>query len=274
MRTLISLLILLAGLSTGRINAQKANSGDCPDRLPKDLKLDESIVRSYRMSTNYYDYDQGNNTLRKQRLTGILSYEGDSAQWKEVYYSSSGAFEIKAPQAKKMNLLQGFTYQPDAKVLTGTFFREHLPEAGPLVMNLIWDALAFHALAYECWDSLRLNEEYRATAMNAEMEIAAIGTFENRDIRITWIGTTEINNETCAILKYSAMNNLLDVNYENLSMKGKSHYWGKIYVSLSDKQIEYATLTEDVFAEVKPAGADDTIPTYTARTIHLSRLQK
>ena len=31
--------------------------------------------------------------------------------------------------------------------------------------------------------------------------------------------------------------------------QGRSHYWGDIWVSLKDKQIEYATLLEDVLVE-------------------------
>ena len=41
-----------------------------------------------------------------------------------------------------------------------------------------------------------------------------------------------------------------------MTLKGRSHYWGEIWVSLSSKQIEYATLQEDVLGEMKLAGQE------------------
>jgi len=39
-----------------------------------------------------------------------------------------------------------------------------------------------------------------------------------------------------------------------MNFQGRSHYWGDIWVSLEDKQIEYATLYEDVLLEFKLPG--------------------
>jgi hypothetical protein len=39
-----------------------------------------------------------------------------------------------------------------------------------------------------------------------------------------------------------------------MSFQGRSHYWGEIWLSLEDKQIEYATLYEDVLLEFKLPG--------------------
>ena len=36
-----------------------------------------------------------------------------------------------------------------------------------------------------------------------------------------------------------------------MTLTGRSHYWGEIWVSLATKQIEYATLQEDVLGEMK-----------------------
>ena len=81
-----------------------------------------------------------------------------------------------------------------------------------------------------------------------------------------------MNNEICAILKYIAMNNPLKIELENMSLSGRSHYWGEVYVSLIDKQIEYASLTEDVLTDVKIKGQPNNVRGYTIRTINLSRV--
>ncbi|MDR1406601.1 MAG: hypothetical protein LBJ23_00970 [Tannerella sp.] len=272
MKTSILFSVLLLAFSINAANAQKEIPAAYLKLLPNDLKLDNSIVRSYRMTTDYYDFDLNSNFLAKRRITGIITYETDSAQWKDVYYAESKVQDETFSQGEKQHFLQDFKYRPNENVLTSEFFSDYLPEANPFVMNLIWDALGFDALAYCCWDSLKLNEEFLSKNINSELKIA-IGTFENRDIRITWLGITKINGKICAVLKYSAMNNPLKLEYGNMSMSGRSHYWGEIYVSLSDKQIEYANLMEDVITDVNIKGREKNILGYTTRYINLSKIK-
>lgn len=272
MKTSILFSVVLITFSVATAKAQKRKEINYLNQLPKELQLDNSTARSYDMVTDYYDFDLKCNFLRKRRIAGALTYERDSAQWKDVYFSESRRIDSGFPAGKKIGFLQNFKYHPDAHILTPGFFEDNLPGADPLVMNLVWDAICFDAMAYSCWDSLKLNEEFRAKDMNFEFTIADIGTFENKDIKITWVGITQINNEICAILKYSVMNNPLDIDYENMQMSGRSHYWGEVYVSLSDKQIEYANLTEDIFTDVKLKWQESSILGYTVRYITLSKV--
>ncbi|MDR0743781.1 MAG: hypothetical protein LBF05_05450 [Tannerella sp.] len=195
---LLSFVISITAVNTA-VNAQKENPVNYLSCLPAGLTLDRSVARSYRMTTDYYNFDLKSNFSEKNRLTGSIIYTGDSALWKDVYYAESDALGAAFPTGIKKNFLQNFKYRPDEKVLTAEFFKNNLPEAAPLIMNLIWDALAFDALAYCCWDSLKLGKEFSPQEMNSEVKLADIGTFENKDIKITWLGITEINNEICAI---------------------------------------------------------------------------
>ena len=270
----IALCVTFLVLSIHLANAQQVNPTDYLQRLPDNIKTDKTVESSYQMTTDHYDFDLKSNFSGKRRLTGVISYKGDSAQWKDVFYAESKELEADFPIGVKIDIMQNFTYQPDEKVLTTEFFQTNLPKATVGIMNLIWDALAFDVLAYSCWDSLKLNKEFRAINMNSEFEIANFGTFENRDIRITWLGITEINNQLCAILKYSVMNNPLKIDFDdNTSMIGRSHYWGEVYVSLSDKQIEYASLTEDIVTDVKMKGQANNMLGYTVRTIHFVKVK-
>jgi hypothetical protein len=192
-------------------------------------------------------------------------------QWNDVFISNSNVFDAEYPTGISKDFMQNFRYLPGDETLTPEFFENNLPEADILIMNLIWDALGFDVMAYSCWDSLTLNNEYRAIDTNSEVKIANIGTFENKDIRITWIGITKMNNKLCAIMKYSVMNNPLKVELENMTMTGRSHYWGEVYVSLSDKHIEHVNLYEDVLTDIKMQGFSDNILGYTVRTIVLSK---
>lgn len=274
MKTTFIYLALLFLISINTAKAQQENLLNYLTSLPTDLVLDKSVKRSYEMITDYYNYDLKSNFLNKERLTGCITYEGDSAQWKDVYHAKSKVLDAVYPQGEKKDFLQGFKYKQDEKVVTPEFFKNNLPEADPLTMNLIWDALGFDALAYyDYWDSLKLGKEFQAKNMNFEVQIADFGTFENKDIRITWLGITKVGDKICAILKYSVMNNPVNVNFENISMSGRSHYWGEIYVSLSDKQIEQVNLMEDVVTDTNIKGQADNILGYTVRTISFSRTE-
>jgi len=270
-----SILFLAGLLFVNYAFGQTKDVKDYLKQLPKDLKLDNSSVRSYEIITDYYNYNLASEFLGKKRVAGIVSYglENDSARWENVYTSDSGVLDAEYPQTPYKDFMQGFTYIPDDRVVTPEFARNHLPEADTFIMNLVWDALCFDVIAYSDWNSLSLNKEYQARNMNSEVEIANFGTFENKDIRITWLGVTEMNNKICAILKYAVMNNPVKMKLENMSMNGRSHYWGEIYVSLSDKQIEYATLSEDVLTDIKMSGVPDPIIGYTIRYITFSRVK-
>lgn len=270
MNTLNLFLVSMMLLVTNCIFSQTVTPSTYFESLPA-IKLDKSQARSYHMITDYYDFDLAGNFLMKKRIAGDLRCKNDSVQWKNVYFSNSKNLDDAFPEGEKVNHMENFKYHQRSDIIPADFFIKNLPEADPLTMNLIWDVLAFEVFAYDHWDSLKLNTEYRAVNGNNELEIA-YGTFENKDIRITWLGTTKINNEICAILKYSVMNNLLNLKYENMKIKGRSHYWGEVYVSLSDKQIEYVNLTEDVLMEIKEEGKSKSDVQYTVRYITMSKL--
>lgn len=270
MKTLnLFLALMLMASITHRVLSQTENASAYLGSLPA-IELDKSQVRSYYMITDYYDFGLGGDFRVKTRILGDLTCENDSVKWKDVHVSHSKSFDADFSDKTKVGYMENFKYRQGAEIIPADFFTKNLPEADPLAMNLIWDVLAFEVIAYEHWDSLHLNKEFRAMNMNSKLEIA-YGTFENRDLRITWLGVTEFNNEICAILKYSVMNNPLDLVYGDFAMKGRSHYWGEIYVSLSDKQIEQVNLTEDVLMEVKANDQPESDIKYTVRYITMMK---
>jgi hypothetical protein len=59
------------------------------------------------------------------------------------------------------------------------------------------------------------------------------------------------------LLQYESLFNPLDINTPAMQMKGRTNYWGNIWVSLEDKQIEHATLYEDGLMEMLFAGQSE-----------------
>jgi len=88
------------------------------------------------------------------------------------------------------------------------------------------------------------------------VDMPGIGTFQNRDVQLTWIGRSRRNGQDCAVIDYRAFFNPLSVANGGMTLTGRSHYWGQIWVALATRQGEYATLYEEVLGEMKLAGQD------------------
>ncbi len=245
---------------------------EIPDSLPKNLVIDKSTPQTYKMTTDYYDYDLQANFNHKARIVGNFTcyLPNDSVQWNNVYISESNRLNDAFPKGKKQMAFENFEYIQSNKVLNEAFF-SRLPNIDFRLKNLVWDMIGFFALAYPNWNSLQLNTTFNAKTLNGEVNLSNNGTFENKEMQLKWIGVTKMNGEPCAIIKYSQMNGKLNVELENMSMKGRSHYWGEIYVSLVDKQIEYATLKEDVVTDVLLKGQTNRFLGYTVRNITLEK---
>jgi len=269
-KTILSVIALTGICLCG--NAQNLTFPDIPRELPRDLVPDSTVVRCYEMVTEYQDYDLKGNFQRKTRITADYTSgleNGTTVCWNNVFLAQTYEEYADFSMGTKQELMEGFSYAPAGNIESATFF-DAIPGAGIMHKNLVWDMVAIEGFAYWYWDDLRMNVEYKAGSLNAPVDLAGEGTFTNKDIRIQWIGITVINGEICAIIKYYTMNNLLNVKTGDISVTGRSHYWGEVYVSLQDKEIEFATLFEDVITEVIMPGQPD-FSGYTVRYITLKR---
>ncbi|HOP04940.1 MAG TPA: hypothetical protein PLE67_10735 [Tenuifilaceae bacterium] len=268
-RLIITSLVLL---SVGKTIFGQVVDKEILNQLPRNIEIDKSKPKSYTMTTDYYDYDLQANFIRKSRVIGNLTcyLKGDTVKWNNVFISQTSDFDAPFPKGQNQSCFENFKYVQSEKILGEETFSK-IPQIDFRLKNLVWDMFGFEIFAYAYWDSLELNKEFCNHELNSEVEMAKDGTFENKEVKLTWIGITKVNNELCAIIKYSQMNGKLSLNLENIRMKGRSHYWGEVYVSLSDKQIEYATLSEDVISDVTIKGGPENILGYTVRKIELEK---
>ena len=268
-KLIITSLVLL---SVGETVFGQVVDKEILNQLPKNIEIDKSKPKSYIMTTDYYDYDLQANFLRKSRVIGDFTcyLSGDSVKWNNVFISQISDFDAPFPKGHNQSYFENFKYVQSEKILGEETFSK-IPQIDFRLKNLVWDMFGFEIFAYLYWDSLELNKEFCNHVLNSEVEMAKDGTFENKELKLTWIGITKVNNELCAIIKYSQMNGKLSLNLENIKMKGRSHYWGEVYVSLNDKQIEYATLSEDVITDVTIKGRPENILGYTVRKIELAK---
>jgi hypothetical protein len=85
-----------------------------------------------------------------------------------------------------------------------------------------------------------------------------VGTFHSRDVVLEWVGRSQRNGQDCALIRYQSFFNPLEIASGGMTLKGRSDYWGEIWVSLATKQIEYSTLYEVVVGEMKLPGENAT----------------
>ncbi len=260
-------------LTTLHVQGQNDCSKRYLEKLPSDLKLENGVPQKYLMTTDYFDYDLFGNFIKKMRITGEYTrgLENGYAKWNNVRIANSQNLNEAFPEGEKKSVMENFTYLPSGDITDESFFKD-IPQADILLKNLVWDMVGLESFAWLNWDQLKLNQEFSARDVNFEFDLAGEGTFENKDIRLKWIGITQINNEICAIIKYIALNNPFTVDNPQVTVKGRTHYWGNIYVSLEDKQIEYTELHEDMVMDVKIPGQEQSNQVNTVRYIYLERI--
>jgi hypothetical protein len=173
--------------------------------------------------------------------------------WKNVTVAeSNGPEELSAP-GQKREFMEGFRYRIGPGRLDDTMktdFFKGFPPTAVFERNLVWDTGMLEMFGQDQFEHLKLNVPYRLIS-SQDVHMPGVGTFQNRDVVLTWTGRSRRNGTECALIEYRAFFNPLEIANGAMTLKGRSHYWGEIWVSLSTKQIEYATLYEDVLGELK-----------------------
>lgn len=247
-----TVILFLAVLITTASFGKKKTTLNVPETLPSKLELNDEL-QTFKVTTTHYNGDIFGNFFNKQQVYGEYTrgLPGGKVKWNNVTLATSMSMDRNAtfPEGISIGYMEDFTYTPDENMIKADKF-ETFTEHSAFTKNLVWDMLGIEGFAWAYWDKLKLNESYSTPDMNGKIDLAGQGFFENKDIRLTYTGVSFRNGEKCAIIDYRTMNNPLEVKYEGMNMKGRSHYWGKIWVSLEDKQIEHAVLYEDVIMEM------------------------
>jgi hypothetical protein len=130
----------------------------------------------------------------------------------------------------------------------------------------------FESFAWLHFDSLQLNIPYHARIYDRNVSLAGSGYFKNNDVKLTWTGISKMNGRNCVLIGFEAMDNLLSIETDSMKARGRSHYWGNIWVSLEDKQLAGAWMNEDVMLEISFQGANKQLMN-TTRKITVEQLK-
>ena len=265
-RTASAFSVILLALPMASLQAQSPSTHSASLQawtLPQGIVVKDVGPRSYRFTVDYNVANTKGEVSHRSRLTGDYTrgLPAGEVQWRNVAQAEADGATAPFGAPQKRDFMEGFRYRNDiASTMKPDFFKAFPPSA-VFERNLVWDTGMIEMFGQNYFDRLKLNEPYHSNANDVNMpdvNMPDVGTFHNRDIVLTWIGRSIRNGQDCALIRYEAFFNPLDLANGGMTLQGRSDYWGEIWVSLATKQIEYGTLYENVAGEMKLPGQEKT----------------
>ena len=272
---LLAIILLTIGGTTGQTISGKGDK--VFKMIPANLPLPATPQR-YSVTTDYFNHTLQGTFVDKIRVSGTFTTNlpQNKEMWNNVSVAKSNKLNDPFDAGEAQNYMENFTYEPSDKILQPDFFKD-FPYEAVQVKNLVWDMAGIEAFAWGHLDSLKLNKLYEVKKMNGEVPLAGLGTFTNNNIQLIWKGVSLMNNELCALVDFRAMDNPLSVNLKmgekDFSLKGTSHYWGTVYLSLKEKRFEYVELLENVMMEIRWSDQPASQYVYTTRFMKVKKLE-
>jgi hypothetical protein len=258
MRMRIKASVLIAGLAIWAATGLPGQSKPAQTwNLPQGTTVKDSGPRTYRFVVDYNTANTKGEIIYRQRVTGEYTrgLPGGEVMWKNVSLANAVGATASFDAPQKSDFMEGFRYRNDmATTMTPDFFKGFPPTA-VMQRNLVWDTGMIEMFGQNYFDHLKLNEPYQMLS-NQDVNIPDVGTFRNHNVVLQWIGRSQRNGQQCALIKYQAFFNPVQIATGGMTLNGRSDYWGEIWVSLETRQIEYSTLNESVVGEMKLPGQD------------------
>ena len=225
--------------------------------LPHGTLVIDNGPRTYRFTVEYFTANTVGEITGRQRIIGeyTRALPDGNVVWKNVTEAKADGATAPYGPPEKREFMEGFRYLRNNKEAADTFapdFFKNFPPTAVFERNLVWDTEMIEDFGQKHFDELKLNQPTHALSSEA-IKMPGVGKFQNRDIELEWVGKSQRNGKDCALIAYSAFFNPLEVD-NGVKLKGRSHYWGHIWVALETRQIEFATLDEDVLGELTLPG--------------------
>lgn len=235
--------------------------------LPQGITVKDNGPRTYRFTVEYNTANRTGEIVHRQRLTGEYTrgLAGGEVIWKNVIQAEADGPTGEYGPGQKRDFMEGFRYRNDLAATMQPDFFKTFPPTAVFERNLVWDTGMMEHFGQEFFGKLKLNEPLHAGASQTE-NMPNVGVFQNRDIVLEWTGRSRRNDQDCAVIQYQAFFNPLEIVNGGMTLKGRSDYWGTIWVSLGTKQIEYGTLYENVMGEMTLPGQSSPLPVSVFRS--------
>ncbi|MDD4603777.1 MAG: hypothetical protein PHF97_08220 [Bacteroidales bacterium] len=243
-------------LFTNCLFAQKSSIDRYFLLRPSEIKARKSGIQLYDVSLKWQNLDALNGNkmnCNAVKATYVVGLENDSVCWKDVNLAQIDDFQQEGHKGTNLPAFDGFTYKVNETNFLKEDFYQIIPlEQRDLAKWLVSDAIQMQGLAWYVFDSLEYNRPFIPTILNNyDVKFKDWVTFTSRYQKLIWSGIAEYDDKVCAIVKFESLYNPVKIENNQMSVKGRSLYYGEIWISLSDKQVEYASMAEDVIMKLK-----------------------
>ena len=225
--------------------------------LPQGTTVKDNGPRTYRFTVVYNTANTRGEIIHRQRLTGEYTrgLPGGEVVWKNVTQADADGATAPFAAAQKRDFMEGFRYVDDISSTMKPEFFKGFPPTAVFERGLVWDTGMIENFGQDFFDHLKLNEPYQILS-DQDVNMPDVGRFRNHNVVLEWVGHSRRNDQDCALISYEAFLNPVEIANGGMTLKGRSEYWGQIWVSLATKQIEYGTINESVVGEMKLPGQD------------------
>jgi hypothetical protein len=218
---------------------------------PRDIKSRDSEIQKYDVTLKWQNLDaiSGNKiNCNAVKATYIVGLDDDYVGWKNVSLAQIENFEQKQYKGSDLPSFNDFIYKAmDTAFLSEEFYKNIPIEQRDLAKWLVSDAVQMQGLAWYVFDSLEFKKDFEPKLLeNHNVRFEDWVTFTSRYQKLVWSGITKHNDEICAIVKFESYYNPVKIENQQMQLKGRSLYYGEMWISLTDKQVEYAVMFEDV----------------------------
>jgi hypothetical protein len=251
MKTQVILALLITGFSLNSFG-QKTKIDKYLNHLPHNLKTESKEPLRYRLTIDWSNRDIDGMPMNHNVAIGILTQglENDSTELSDVTLTEIGDSTMNKFELKE---LDGLKYKIDKDNFTRSDFYKSFPQAQiELIRWFVQDQVGFNAYGLMFMDSLILNTPFFPDFFrNHNTKIDNYVNVNTKNLNITWTGISKMNNKLCAIIHYQAMYNSIDSDNDAMKLNGRSCWWGDIWVALDNRQIEFATMSEDLIFKMQ-----------------------
>lgn len=233
---------------------------NCPDKYfsvkPLDLKSKDTGIQKYDVTLKWQNLDaiEGSKiNCNAVKATFFIDSKNDFAGWKDVSLAQINDFRQKEFKGNALPSFDGFKYKlNETNFLEENFYSTIPAEQKDLAKWLVSDAIQMQGLAWYIFDSLEYNKEFIPKYLeNYDVKFENWVTFTSRYQKLIWTGIAKHNNQICAIVKFESFYNPVIIDNDQMSVKGRSLYYGEMWISFENKQVEYASMVEDVVMKLK-----------------------
>jgi len=238
MRRLTILLIGLFLISIGCV----ANSSS-PDSTERAI--------SYQYTCDFLMYNVQGKFQSKMRIEAVHTrgLPGDMMLWNQASIAFGTSLDGEFNPPMKQPYMENFSYPVTQikNMLTGEFYKGFpVTPIGFMMRNTVVDVHTFDVFT-PFIDKLKLNQTTRCISNTMNMVL-----FENqgnqslKNLDLTWTGNSQMNGNLCKVIHFQSSLDSVKVNLpeSNFNIDGSTVFWGDIWVTPGNKQIEYATLHE------------------------------